>query len=287
MFNILYECMISEMGQVGLISYTVIITILLLPLCVSVLYMGLQRWRQQRTSAPMNHIDVITYNMIISEILNIIGLTCSCLAVRAKLLPLAAFGVALYLINLNGQLSFHTIVCVERHLAVVHPITYLSLRKTNGVRIRNTAIFCIWLFNSMQIGLIFIHLYQYMIYLYSCIMTFFLAVVFVSNLYVLCALLRSGPGEGGNRSQLDQSKHKAFCNMAYIVGVLLVRFFGQFFITILYIWLDVEEKGKCTLLMGVLWFSLPTSLPLPLLFLHRAGKLGCCMNDCRLCWSMT
>lgn len=279
MFNVLYECMISEMGQVGLISYTVINTILLLPLCLSVLYLGFQQWWQQGTGAPMNHIDAITYNMIISEILNIIGVICSCFAVHTKLQPVAAVGVSLYIINLNGQMFFHTILCVERYLAVVHPITYLSLRKTNGARIRNIAIVCVWLFNSMQAGLIFLNLYRYLIYLYSCILTFFLAIVSVSSLYVLCALLHSGPREGGNRSQLDQSKRKALCNMAYIVGVLLVRFVGQFFITILYIWLGVGGSGKCILLICGLWFCLPTSLPLPLLFMHRVGKLRCCFAD--------
>lgn len=284
MFDILYECMISEMGQVRVISYIVINTILLLPLCISVLYLGLQQWWQQRTSAPMNHIDAITYNMIISELLNIIGVICSCFAAHTKVLPVAAVGISLHFMNLNGQMLFQTIVCMERYLAVVHPITYLSLRKANGVRIRNIAIMCIWLFNCIQTGFMFINLYQYLMYLYGCMMTFYLAIVSVNSLYVLCTLRHSGPG---NRSQLDQSKRKAFCNMACIVGVLLVRFVGQFFITIFYVFLDLEESGKCNLLMGVLWLSLPTSLPLPLLFMHRVRKLRCCINGWKLCRYMT
>lgn len=135
----------------------------------------------------------------------------------------------------------------------------------------------------MQTGLIFINLYLCLIYFFSCMMTLSSAIVSVSSLYVLCALLHSGPGEGGNRSQLDQSKRIAFCNMACIVGVLLVRFVAQFVIAILDFWL----QRKCILLMCVFLFSLPTSLPLPMLFIHRVGKLCCCINGCRLCNYMT
>lgn len=283
MFLVLYNCMVSKNGQVGLIIYTSINIIIILPLCISVLYLGLQQWWQQRTRAPMNHIDAFTYNITISEIINIIGFMCLCIAVHTNLQPVAGVGVTLFSVNLNGQMSFHTLICMERYLAVIHPITYLGLKKANGVRKRNTAIVSIWLLNIMQAVCMFIKLNNYLIFLYLCIVTLFLAIVSFSSLYVLCALLHSRPGEGGSRSQLDQSKIKAFYIMVVIVGVLMVRFVGQCCSTLLYILLDVGESPKCILLLCVVWFSFPSSLPLPLLFMYRMGRLRCCINDNKLC----
>lgn len=267
----------------GLIIYTSINIILLLPLCMSVLYLGLQQWWQQRTRVPMNHIDAFTYNITINEIMNIMGFMCLCIGVHTNVQPVAGVGVTLFAVNLNGQMSFHTMICMERYLAVIHPITYLGLKNMNGVRKRNTAIVSIWLFNIMQTAFMFIKVNNYLMFLYFCVMTLFLAIVSFSSLYVLCALLRSRPGEGGSRSQLDQSKIKAFYIMVVIVGVLIVRFVGQCCSTLLYILLDVGESPKCILLLCVVWFSFPTSLPLPLLFMYRMGRLRCCINDSKLC----
>lgn len=284
MFLVLYDCMVSKDGQVGLIIYTSINIFIILPLCISVLYLGLQQWWQQRTRAPMNHIDAFTYNITISEIMNIMGFMCLCIAVHNNVQSVAGVGVTLFAVNLNGQMSFHTMICMERYLAVIHPITYLSLKKTNGVRKRNAAIVIIWLFNIMQTGFMFFKVNNYLIFLYLCIITLFLVIVSFSSLYVLYALLHSKPGEGGSRSQLDQSKIKAFYIMVVIVGVLMVRFVGQCCSTLLYILLDVGEGPKCLLLLCLVWFSFPSSLPLPLLFMYRMGRLRCCINDRKLCW---
>lgn len=279
MFFVLYNCAVSMTGQVGLIIYTSINIIILLPLCISVLYLGLQQWWQQCTRAPMNHIDALTYNITISEIINIMGHMCLCIAIYINVQPVAGVGVTLMAVNLNGQMSFHTMICMERYLAVIHPITYLSLKKTNGVRKRNTAIVSIWLFNIMQTGFMFINVNNYLIFLYLCIITLFLAIVSFSSLYVLCALLHSRPGEGGSRSQLNQAKIKAFFIMVVILGVLMVKFVAQCCSTLLYILLDVGESPKCILFLCVVWFSFPTSLLLPLLFMYRMGRL----HFCKLC----
>lgn len=272
MLSIFFDC-ISESGKVGFVSYTVINIVLLLPLCTSVLYLGLQQWWQQRTRGPMNHIDAFTYNMSISEVLSTMGLICLCLAIHTKVQPVAAVGVSLFAINMNGQVIFHTMACVERFLAIIHPITYLSLRKANGVRKRNVAIVSVWLLNIMQTGVMYVKLDDYLMHFYFTLITFFLAIVSVNTLYAVCALLHSGPRAGRTRSQLVQSKAKAFHNMVVIVGALWVRFVGHFCITLLYMFLDAGGHQKCILLLGVVWFSLSTSLPLPLLFLCRLAKL--------------
>lgn len=108
-----------------------------------------------------------------------------------------------------------------------------------------------------------------------------LAIVAVSfcSLSVLCALVRPGPGEGaGNRGGADKTKMKAFYTITVILGALLFRFGGQVLVLVIYNFTAVSEHVRCGLLISGVWFNLPSSLVLPLLFLHRAGKMLCCKN---------
>ncbi|KAK2899526.1 hypothetical protein Q8A73_012655 [Channa argus] len=161
----------SNSTGAGLMSKVCIFTniFLLLPLSLHVLFLGLQRWWHQRSFATTSHSDILTYHSAAMELICVLGT------------------------------SIHILTCVERYLAIVHPVIYVGLRQSRGVRIRNVSI----------------------------------------GLSVLCVLIRPGPGNMGvNREQ------------NYID------------------WCVVVASGNLV--------TLPSSSVLPLLFLHRAGKLVCC-----------
>lgn len=107
-----------------------------------------------------------------------------------------------------------------------------------------------------------------------CLVILSLVVVSFCNLFVLGALSRPGPGEqGGDRERADQSKQRAFYTILAILGTLVLRFAWGLFWTIVY--LSAGDSG-CVMMTIDVWFNLPSSLVLPLLFVHRKGRFLFC-----------
>ncbi|KAM8746521.1 uncharacterized protein AB9X84_014747 [Acanthopagrus schlegelii] len=212
--------------------------LLLFPLFILVLCVGCQRWRKQRSAAAAgpvtSHSDVFTFNMVVLELIGILGLCLNFFGAYNNQPDVLRVGSLMAAITVPGESLFHLLTCVERYLAVVHPVTYLGLKQTGGVRIRNLII----------------------------------------GLTALCVLIRPGPGEvGGKRKPVDQSKQRALHTMMAVAGTLLLRFLGSFVATITQFSSDLNDTDKCLVILSAAWFCLPSSLVLPLLFLHRAGKL--------------
>lgn len=117
---------------------------------------------------------------------------------------------------------FHVLTCVEHFLAVVHPITYLSLRKKRVIRIRNVIIGCIWLF-SFGVTIIMV-LENSSLVVDFFLLTSSMIIMSFCSLSVLCALISPGPGDQGrDQERVDQSKQRAFYTTVVILVVLLLR----------------------------------------------------------------
>ena len=276
MFSLFRSCLRSTAGTFHIIALT-IINVLHLSLYVYVLYLGLQRWRQQRSNS--RHSDVFTYHMIVAEMMSVLGLSIMFSGALTDLPQMMAVGTYLFFLNLFGERFFHVLTCVERYLAVVHPVTYLSLKKEKWVRNRNITIGCIWLMCIAGTALINIDTTFLIILNYSGGFLIFIVISFCS-LSVLCVLIRPGPGEGGGaRQQADQSKLRAFYTIMIILGVLLFRFVGMVTFSVLMSLPQLSENHRCALCYSANWSWLPSSLLLPLLFLQRAGKLPCCQKN--------
>ncbi len=160
------------MSSAGYVSVTTITfaNILLLPLYIYVLYLGLQRWRRQRSGTTVSHSDFITYNMIATELLGTFGTVLICCGVLTDLPLMVILGVCLVIEKLTAQMLFHILTCVERYLAVVHPITYLSLRKAREIRIRNITISCMWLLCSASGDQVCLFISTTIVIYYFCVM---------------------------------------------------------------------------------------------------------------------
>lgn len=260
----------NNVTEAACISY-----ILLLPLFVLVLFMGFQRWRKQRsvaTAAMTSHSDIFTYNMAVMELIGVSGALIMCYGFHTGRDGFQYVGGNLYHYVANGQALLHLLTCVERYLAVLHPVTYLGLRNAGGARIRNLSIGCVWLLSFWFLAAEKNHHILPIAYA-SLLLVVILAVSFCC-LSVLRILIRPGPGDrGGNRKQVDQTKKRAFYTIMAILGVLLLRFtvplvfvFAPFFPVLL------KETNYCLLMALILWIAQPSSLVLPLMFLQRAGK---------------
>ena len=277
----------SDSRNISLFTALFISFILLLPLFILVLYMGFQRWRKQRsvaTAATMSHSDIFTFNIVALDLISFLGLCFIGYGIRTNEPTVLAVGMYIYLTTPVGQTLFHLLTCVERYLAVVHPITYLELKQSGRIRIRNIVVGCVWLSTFVSQSLFMNNRFNLI-----CFNTLFLvissSVAYFCSLSVLCVLIRPGPGEkGGNRVQVDQSKQRAFYTIMAITGALTLRFLSNLVITLLSSSPQLSFSDTCLMMWSVLLLNLPSSLVLPLLFLHRAGKLSGCKHNTESGW---
>ncbi|KAM3590214.1 uncharacterized protein V6R79_005933 [Siganus canaliculatus] len=270
-----YNCFITSTGKLNIVSFTVTGVFLLLPLYVLVLHLGIQKWRQRRSGAALSHSDVFTCHMVVMELQSVLGFVLICCGVFTNESLLVMFGVIMISLNMSGQMYFHILTCVERYLAVVHPVTYRNLGKQKGVRIRNAAIVATWLMSFSEISVIFLEIKSD--FIYSCYLASAASAVCFCSLSVLCVLIRPAPGDGGGaRLRVDRSKLRPFYTITAILGALLGRFGGSTVSTTLYRDPRLGPDGKCSLMLSMFWVGLPSSLVLPLLFLRQAFKRLCC-----------
>lgn len=262
-------------GSSSLIYFSFLITniCILLPVCTFVLHCGHQR-RQLKllfsSSAALSHSDCFTFHLVAMEMIGLFGCGACAAGIHeldSNLLMVGNFSFALAWF---GETFFHVLTCLELYLAAVHPVSYRNRRNESGVRIRNASVGCVWLFCLVGMTLVMSEVFFIVSF---CLLVLSLAVVAFCSVSVLCVLVHPGPGETSkDKEKMDQTKQRAFNMIAIILGVLLLRF--SFNIAWEVVYLSVGIKG-CVIMTSCTWFNIPCSLVLPLLFLHRAGRLAC------------
>lgn len=276
-YYMLLNCKNFTDGDIKFIAFIATNILFLLPLYIIVLYLFVQQWRQQqKCSTALSHSDHFTCHMVLMDLTGVIGSISFFCGIHIDLSQLKAVGTFLLFIGLNGQAFLHFLTCLERYLAVVHPVTYRSLRNSKGIQIRNVTIGISWLLSFAIQGFLFLEnlsLYKILGALY---LVLSIANVFFCSFSVLLVLIRPGPGErDGNRCKIDKTKQRALFTITAILVVLSIKFIGYLISNGIVTSKQEAQNTVCAVMGAALWFSLPSSLVLPLLFLHRAGKLGC------------
>ncbi|XP_034531931.1 uncharacterized protein LOC117807009 [Notolabrus celidotus] len=276
--SFLKSCFNSPSGSSIFTAFTVTNILLLLPLSIFILYLGLQQWRKQRSSESMNPIDVFTYHMVGMELIGISGSIACCCGAFMDHGMLMWVGCNSFAINSCLKMSFHVLTCVERYVAIVHPITYMTMSKSGGVLYRNISIGCVWIICAGLIALRLLLDEDFTMILFFCNLVFSLIVISFCSLSVLRVLMHPRPGdESGKQGKVDKSKQRAFITITAIMAVLLVRFGGNLVCMALANSSVLSFSAACVVRLTGIWFCLPSSYVLPLLFLHRAEKL--CFNN--------
>jgi len=265
------ECVFSKPSSSIFTSFNITNIILLLPLCIIILYHGVQQWREKRSTssaATLSHSDCFTYHMITMELIGVTGCICICIGIHRYQSNLLFAGLLLSCLAWQGETFFHVLTCVERYLAVIHPIMYRSLKNERGIRMRNVCIGCVWLLCFAQAALFITEMF--FIILDFCLLILAFTIVSFCSFSVLCALINPGPGkQGGDRERVDQLKQRAFLTIVVILGVLVLRFSWGLARALIFMF---GVSNACVVTCCGFWINLPSSLVLPLLFLHRAGK---------------
>ncbi|ROL47377.1 G-protein coupled receptor 4 [Anabarilius grahami] len=165
---------------------------------------------------------------------------------------------------------FQCLMCVERYLAVVHPVTFL---KYKPLRYRvicctvawiaglGSCFFCIFILMSLKIFMWFSFV-QFLL---------FFSIQLFCLVAVLRALKQSGPGERGReREEENHMKRRAFKIIVILTVTMLIivlPFIISRFLNIL-LQKDVEEVSVFSLFCFVLGGFVPA-----VLYLRRVGKL--------------
>lgn len=240
--------------------------LLLVPFFVLVLHVALQRWRSATTTAT-GHMDVLTYHMVLLELLSLVGVIIYySTSLTGKVHKWGTVLTAISCIGI-GKSLFHLLACLDRYLAVVHPIRYVWTRQSAGIRFRNVFIGCAWLLCLPSFAMNYVQRRTYAV----CLLVF--ALLFSSGtLCVLFVIHRAGP------KRESRDKRRALRTVAAITASLALRFLGNMIPAILLATLQFSLSQQCFLITASLPLSLPSSLVMPLLFLQRAGKLPNCQH---------
>lgn len=246
--------------------------LILLPLCIFIIYLGVRRWRQQRSSEmTISPLDCMAYHLVTMELFGLLGGVICTFGIYKNNLDTVFVGWAMWGFSWYGETFFNILTCMEHYLAVVHPITYLRLKRGEGHRIRNVTSCCVWLLCLGMSG--FILSPKLLLIFDLCILSSSVIMVSFCSVSVLFYLIRPGPGEqGGKKDLVDQSKRRAFFAIMVILAALLMRCLLNLVWTA-----SVLHNGNsaCVTLAAETWCNVPGSLVIPLLYIYRGEVFMC------------
>lgn len=265
------KCIHFDVGNYIFTAFCATNLLLLLPHLIVIIYVVLQRWWQQYP-APASHSDCIIFNMAVIELLSIFATISFCIAYYTQVYIIMMVTSQLCFVFVSGQIFFHVLACLERYLAVVHPVIYMHTKKST---IRGISILSSWLFS---LGKLYFTIYdEYTIINIVCFveLTFCLIIVSFTSIAVLRVLRRPSVGREVKK-RVDQTRQRAINTILAIMITLLIKFCGKLILVLCLPSPVFSTTFQCLLIYLSFFLSLPSSLVVPLVFLHREGKLPFC-----------
>ncbi|XP_056301825.1 chemokine XC receptor 1-like [Danio aesculapii] len=211
--------------------------------------------------------EFFNLNLSVCEIGNCLNCLISSLSFYyLSILPLKEFLVGLLA---TGRPLFQCLMCVERYLAVVHPVTFLKYKPLRyrviccpvaWIIILFSCLFCLFTGGSYLLVETWFTLIQFLI---------FLSIQLFCLVAVLRALKQSGPGE--RKKEENHMKRRAV-NLILITTVFLVITYAPFSISGIYTLLAKQYIFACWIPSLICYVM--TGFVQPILYLHRAGKFS-------------
>ncbi|XP_050948631.1 hydroxycarboxylic acid receptor 2-like [Labeo rohita] len=215
--------------------------------------------------------ELFNLNLSVCEIVSCLN----CLFHILKLFISSITELPMFLLGLvfTARPLFQCLICVERYLAVVHPVTFL---KYKPLRYRVICCTVVWI---IALGSCLCSMFSFILnirygykWFFSLQFILLLSIQLFCLVAVLRALKQTGPGERiRERKEENHMKKRAF-------QLILITFLSMFIIHVLFIITgfysilikNIQEFWFLSLVCYVL-----DGFVQPLLYLHRAGKLSC------------
>ncbi|KAL2088336.1 hypothetical protein ACEWY4_015235 [Coilia grayii] len=167
-----------------------------------------------------------------------------------------------------GHPLFQTCICVERYLAVLHPVLFL---KYKPLRYKLACSGVVWMM-TLAASVILVLFEDIILWIFwFATYTVLFIVMLLCGLAVLRGLCKPGPGEG-ERAEANKVKMKAFRIISAVALTQLITIIGnmaQYFIA--------ENTPQQQILLSLIILStyIVTVVTHPALYLHKMGKLPC------------
>ncbi|XP_050948625.1 C-C chemokine receptor type 8-like [Labeo rohita] len=187
-----------------------------------------------------------------------------------RLLTLNQFLVGLII---TGRPLFQCLICVERYLAVVHPVTFLKYKplryKVIGctaawILILGSCVICMFTIISHSTVYMWFFLIQFLL---------FFSIQLFCLVTVLRALKQTGPGERRRKRKEENNKMRRVIYLILITTATLVVLYVPLTLTAVH---SIVTK----VMIQDVWFSAVICYVLagfvqPVLYLNQSGKLSC------------
>lgn len=175
----------------------------------------------------------------------------------------------------SGRPLFMSSICLERYLAVVHPVTFLRY-KLLRYRLAETVIF--WL--TVLVCCIILTLVPQPAIARVCFSISFS--LFLVQVYCcvgsLCALMRPRPGDrNGTSNRMNAGKLNAFRIILIILVTEAITFVPYFFAIIFPTLLSINERSMMFCIAS--YGSVITGLITPFHYIYKTGKLQHCFRN--------
>nr|XP_055035550.1 G-protein coupled receptor 35-like [Misgurnus anguillicaudatus] len=237
-----------------------------LPIQFYVIYLIITESRSRITSEFLN------LNLSVCESINFLNCLVYMMSVWFSSLLKVAYSISG--IGITGRPLFEGLICVERYLAVVHPVTFL---KYKPLRYRLMCCAVAWI---ISIGSCFACRFlagsqDFVGHSWFVSIQFFilLSIQLFCCVAVLRALKQSGPGERGREKEEENHMKRRAFNLILIITVNMVNVYVPIMITGGIIILT-QQNTQEVWLPSIICYVLAGFVH-PVLYLYRAGKLSC------------
>ncbi|XP_029905369.1 lysophosphatidic acid receptor 4-like [Myripristis murdjan] len=229
-------------------------------------------WLMVTRAGRVNASEFFFLNLTVSELLYGLSSLCSFIFLFYKSFSVYVASTFFSIFVFMGRPLFQTCICVERYIAVVHPVLFLQL-KTLKYRVVCCAAVWLLVLGACIMQVVMLN-NSILTYFYLGVYLLLFSVKLFCCLSVLRALRKPGPGTGGrDKEGSDKVKMKSF-KVLLIITVSTVLTYLPFIIAFtLRDYISREgvfvSYGICTC------FAMMTGFVHPFLYLHRTGKLPC------------
>ncbi|ROJ30588.1 G-protein coupled receptor 4 [Anabarilius grahami] len=177
-------------------------------------------------------------------------------------------------ISITGRPLFQCLICVERYLAVVHPVTFLKFKP---LRYRMICSVFAWTVIFASCGLNVLLIFFELLDVFFCFMVAQLFLFVFIQLFFLVAVLRalkqSGPGERGReKEEENHMKRRAFHIILITTVTMVIIYAPNIIARLIFLSSDCDCDYDTLASIAESSFSLG-GLVQPFLFVHRVGKL--------------